>query len=472
MFVEQFVDKGLGNSAYLVGSREAKVAALIDPLRDVDRYLARAEELGVTVTYVLETHLHADFVSGAREVAALTGAVIGASAGAELEFEHQPLVEGDRISLGDPSTGSGRALSVAVLATPGHTPEHIAFTVTEAEATAPTALFSGGSLIVGGAARTDLLGHELTEPLARQLYHTIHKKFLALPDSVEVYPTHGAGSFCAVPGVSDRTTTIGRERAQNRLAQAQTEDEFITLALSGLPSYPVYYREMRPVNRRGPRVLGGVPSLAPLSSEEVRQRQAEGSAVVDVRPAKAFGEGHISGAYGIPLDAPLVTWAGWLIPFGTPLVLVAAGPANLEEAVRQLLRIGYDDLRGYLEGGLAAWEKAGLPVERVTTVPVAELRGRVAGGEAPVVLDVRQDAEWAAGHIPGAVHIENGRLPYDDLPIPVDRPVVVYCGHRNRSMAGLSVLERRGYRAWLLDGGFAAWKEAGFEIEGGRGNGA
>jgi len=457
IFVEQFVDTGLGNSAYLVGSRETKQAALVDPLRDVDRYLAAAERLGVAITHVLDTHLHADFVSGARELAARAGTRIGASAEAKLGFDHQPLAEGDELSLGD--------LTLRVLKTPGHTPEHISFLLNEAESKTPAALFSGGALIVGGAARTDLLGHELTEPLARHLYHTLHHKLMALPDEVSVYPTHGAGSFCVAPTSTERVTTIGRERKSNPLAQAQSEDEFVRRALSGLPSYPVYYREMRPINQRGPLVLGGVPALKPLSPEEVHGHLERGAAALDVRPRQAFAQGHIPGAYSIELGAPLVTWAGWLVPFGAPLILVAASARERDGAVRQLIRIGYDNLLGYLEGGLEAWARAGLRLEHVPAISAPELRERMRRGEALVVLDVRQDSEWAAGHIPGAVHIENGRLPWDDLPLPTDRPIAMYCQHGARSMAGLSVLARRGYRQLLLvTGGFAEWEVRGFEV--------
>ncbi|HEY4690951.1 MAG TPA: rhodanese-like domain-containing protein [Anaerolineae bacterium] len=458
MFIKPFVDEGLGNSSYLVGSEETGLAAVIDPQRDGDQYVQVADGLGFRLKYALDTHLHADFISGVRELAAQVDLQIGASAEAELGFDHLPLRDGDTLALGE--------LTVAVLATPGHSPEHIGFTVTEPKRTSPAAIFTGGALIVGGAARTDLLGHDLTVPLARQLYHTFHHKLLALPDSVSVYPTHGAGSFCIAPTSLDRVTTIGRERATNRLAQARSEEEFVALALDGLPSYPVYFKELRAVNRRGPKVLGGLPELKPLSPVAVHEWLGQGGAVLDVRPAREFAEGHVPNAYGIALDTPLITWAGWLIPFGAPLVLVANSRADCDEAVRQLIRIGYDDLRGYLEGGIAAWEAADLPVTRIRRIPVAELRDRLNSGDAPLVLDVRQDDEWTAGHIPGAIHIEDGRLPYEDLPLPADRPIVVHCQHRDRSTAGLAVLARRGYRdLTLLDGGFAAWHDAGFEVE-------
>src|SRR5512136_1726371 len=253
MFIKHFVDEDLGNSSYLVGSETTGLAAVIDPQRDVDRYLQVAEGLGLRLTYALDTHLHNDFLSGARELAAQRGILVGASAEAHLEFEHQPLQAGATVSLGD--------VAIGVLATPGHTPEHISFTATPIGQSTPTALFTGGALIVGGAARTDLLGPDLTERLSRQLYHTLHDQLLRLPDDVLVYPTHGAGSFCSAPVSSDRSTTIGRERLSNSLVRAASEDEFIAQAPRNLPDYPIYFRYMRPINQRGPRVLKGLPVL-------------------------------------------------------------------------------------------------------------------------------------------------------------------------------------------------------------------
>ncbi len=458
VFIEQFVDGGLGNSTHLVGSHATHTAVLIDALRDVDRYRYRAEQLGVRLTHVLDTHLHNDFISGARELAAQAGAVVGASAAAGLGFEHLPLAEGDTIALGP--------ARLQVLATPGHTPEHIAFLLAERERGAPRALFSGGALMVGGAARTDLLGHDLCAPLTRQLYHTLHDKLLKLPDEVEVYPTHGAGSFCAAPASSRRTTTIGLERRGNRLALARSEAEFAQEALSGLPSYPVYYKEMRPINQRGPRVLGGLPSLRPLGPAEARDHLARGALALDVRPRAAFARGHLPGAYGIEVDAPLVTWAGWTIPFGAALILVAEDAAQREDALRQLVRIGYDQVLGTLEGGVEAWAAAGLEVETTPQASVAELRDRLQAGEGLNVLDVRQDDEWQAGHIPGAVHIENGRLAWDRLPLPQNQPLAVHCAHGTRAMIAWSVLARRGYTQLVqVEGGFEAWAAAGYEVE-------
>ncbi len=458
MFFKQFVDESFGNSSYLLGSEETGLAAVIDPQRDVDRYVQVAEGQGLRLAYALDTHLHNDFISGARELAAQVGLHVAASAQADLAFEHIPLREGDTLSLGD--------LTIGVLSTPGHTPEHISFTVQHARQLSPSTVFSGGALLVGGAARTDLLGDEQSVPLARRLYHTLHDKLLRLPDTVDVYPTHGAGSFCAAPLSAERATTIGRERAGNPLARARTEEEFVVMSLSGLPSYPIYFKEMRSINQRGPKVLGGLPVLRPLPPAEIRAWLDQGGAVLDVRPVRDFWAEHIPGAYGIPLPAPLISWAGWLIPFDTPLILVTQSAADREEAIRQLIRIGYDDLHGYLEGGMSAWEAAGLPVSRARTISASDLRERIGDGDSITVLDVRQDSEWIAGHIPGAVHIENGRLPYDDLPLPIDRPIAIHCQHGARSTAGYSVLARRGYRdVILVEGGFAAWQKAGFEVE-------
>jgi len=452
-FVEPFVDKGLGNSAYLIGSHDTKKGILIDPLRDVDQYLHAASERGLTLTHVLDTHLHADFVSGNREIAQQTGAVIGASAEAKVGFDHQSLTEESVIDLG--------AFQIRVMTTPGHTPEHISFLILEPDSKTPAALFSGGALIVGGAARTDLLTPELAQPLARQLYHTIHDKFLKLPDFVDVFPTHGAGSFCVAPVSAERTTTIGRERLNNALAQSQNEEECIKRALSGLSTYPTYYKYLRAINQRGAQILGGIPILKPFSASEVKTLMDEGVVVLDVRHGKKFGAAHIPNSYGIRIDAPLTTWAGWLIPFGSRIVLVAESTDQIVAATRQLIRIGYDDLIGTLEGGIEAWARE-YPVETISSVDTKELRERL---EDVMLIDVRQRSEWEEGHIPGAIHFEGGRIAWEELPFPHDKPLAIQCSSGNRSMSVNSVLRRRGYRNTIqVEGGIKQWEKNGFEI--------
>ena len=452
-FIEPFVDTGLGNSAYLIGSHETKKGILIDPLRDVDRYLHTASELGLTLTHVLDTHLHADFVSGNREIAHQVNAVIGASAEAKVGFDHQPLTEDSVIDLG--------AFQIRVMTTPGHTPEHISFLLVEPDGKTPSALFSGGALIVGGAARTDLLSHELTHPLASHLYHTIHDKLLKLPDEVNVFPTHGAGSFCVAPSSPDRTTTIGRERKTNALAQPQSEAEFIKRALTGLPAYPTYYKYMRAINQRGAKILGGVPILKPYSASEVKALMDDGVVVLDIRHQKAFGAGHIPNSYGIRVDAPLVVWAGWVIPFGSRIVLLGESAGEREDATRQLIRIGYDEVIGYVEGGIEAWAKD-YPVETVETLNPKELRERL---NEVTVVDVRRLSEWDEGHIAGAIHFEGGRVAWDELTFPMDKPLAIQCASGNRSMVAISVLKRRGiHNVIQVDGGINKWKTNGFEV--------
>ncbi|MCC6179842.1 MAG: MBL fold metallo-hydrolase [Chloroflexi bacterium] len=458
MQVRQFVDEGLGNSAHLVISEGGGVAALIDPLRDVDRYLEAAATAGVRISHVLETHIHNDFVTGSRELAARTGARIVASAAVGLEFDHEPVVDGDVIAVGD--------VSFTVLATPGHTPEHVSYLARDARSPdASAVLFSGGSLLVGAVSRTDLLGHEHAAGLGRQLFHSLHEKIMPLPDDVAVYPTHGAGSFCtATPGAA-RQTTIGEERRMNPFLELATPESLIAELARVMPSYPTYFHHMREINRRGPKLLGGVPDLEPLGPHDVAARMRRGEAVVDMRPVARYLEGHIPGVYHVELRPAFAAWVGWVVPFATPVILVSDTMDVHDEAVRQLVRIGYDELPGYLAGGMQSWEQAGLSISKLPVLTVAQVRERLERGVPLVVLDVRQDAEWAAGHIGGARQIEAGALATDDHGLPRADQIAVHCGHEQRSATALSVLERHGYTNLnLIEGGWSAWQAAGYPI--------
>lgn len=451
-FIHPFVDTGLGNSTYLIGSHETKKAILIDPLRDVDLYLATASQLGLSLTHVLDTHLHADFISGNREIAQQTKAIIGASATAEIEFDYKPLDETSILDFG--------AFQIHVLTTPGHSPEHISFLIID-EHNKPSALFSGGALIVGGAARTDLLGHEHTHSLAQNLYKTIHHKLLKLPDEVNVYPTHGAGSFCIAPASSERTTTIGIERKNNPFAQPQSQEEFIKLSQKGLPAYPTYYKYMRGLNQRGIKIWGGVPVLNPLTASEVKHFMDEGVIVIDIRHHKQFGLGHIPDSYGIAVNAPLIVWAGWAVPFGSRIILVGESPDQRLDATRQLIRIGYDNLIGYLDGGIESWAKE-YPIENVQSINAKDLRERLSEFN---LIDVRRQSEWDGGHIPNAIHYDAGRLTWEDLDLPHEKPLAIQCASGNRSMIAISILKRRGYKNLIqVEGGINQWKLNNFEI--------
>ncbi len=461
MRVRQFVDEGLGNSAHLVISESDSVAALIDPLRDVDQYVAAARAEGVRITHVFETHIHNDFLSGSRELAALTGARIVASADAGLEFDHQPVRDGDTLAIGD--------VQLTVLATPGHTPEHVCYLAQNtAKPAEPAVLFSGGSLLVGAMSRTDLLGHEHATGLARQLYHSLHEKILPLGDDVIVHPTHGAGSFCTAAAAAESTSTIGRERRTNPYLALHGPEVFTERLLASMPSYPTYFDHMRAVNRRGPHVLGELPRLAPLTPHDVHARHRHGEAVVDTRSIHDYARGHIPGVYHVELRPAFGSWVGWVVPFGTPVIVVSETTEVHEYAVRQLVRIGYDDLPGYLDGGMDAWKTAGLPVERVPVLTMREVRQRLLeeAGEPMVVVDVRQAHEWAAGHAPQAELVEAGALSCAELHLPHDRLLAIHCGHGQRAATGLSVLEHRGYKNLaLIAEGIDEWREAGGEVE-------
>jgi hydroxyacylglutathione hydrolase len=459
MRIHHFVEPGLGNSAYLVISESAGVGVLVDPLRDVDQYLGVARREGVRITHVCETHLHNDFLSGSRELAAVTGARIVASADAALEFDHQPVRDGDVLAVGE--------VQIRVLATPGHTPEHVSYLAHDtSRPTDPPVLFSGGSLLVGAVSRTDLLGHEHATGLAHQLYHTLHDKILRLDDDVVVYPTHGAGSFCTAAASAESTTTIGRERRTNLLLRLSGPDAFAERLASSMPSYPTYFGEMRALNRRGPRVLSRIPRLTPLRAHDVHARQQRGHAVVDMRSVHEYARGHITGVYHVELRPAFGSWVGWVVPFGTPIILISETNLVHEYAVRQLIRIGYDDLQGYLDGGMDAWLRSGLPVEQTVKLTMRELRERLQRGDPLVVLDVRQADEWRSGRLPQARLQEAGDLPKADLDLPTDRLIATHCGHGERAATALSVLERRGYRRMaMVTGGIEDWRQAGGSVE-------
>jgi len=459
--VRQFVDEGLGNSAHLVISESCGVAVLIDPLRDVDQYVAAARAEGVRITHVLETHIHNDFLSGSRELATLTGARIVASADAGLEFDHQPVRDGDTLAIGD--------VQLTVLATPGHTPEHVSYLAQNtAKPAEPAVLFSGGSLLVGAVSRTDLLGHAHATGLAHQLYHSLHEKILPLGDEVIVHPTHGAGSFCTAAAGAESTSTIGRERRSNPFLALPGAEAFTARLLASMPSYPTYFDSMRALNRRGPQVLGELPRLAPLTPHDVQGRHRQGEVVVDTRSIYDYARGHIPGVYHVELRPAFASWVGWVVPFGTPVILVSETTEVHEYAVRQLIRIGYDELLGYLDGGMDAWKQAGLPIESVPVLTMREVRQRLvnAPGEHLVVVDVRQAHEWATGHVPQAELVEAGALPRADLHLPHDRLLAIHCGHGQRAATGLSVLEHRGYtKLALIAEGIDDWRAAGGDVE-------
>ncbi|MGI9023226.1 MAG: MBL fold metallo-hydrolase [Acidimicrobiales bacterium] len=417
------VDEGLGNSSYLVDLGDG-AAMVVDPVRDVSPYVAEAERRGLRIAMAAETHLHADFVSGSRELSA-RGTQVVAAHSAGLGHPHRGLVPGEEIDLG--------GLRLEALATPGHTPEHLAYLLSDGDR--PVAVFSGGSLLVGAVARTDLISPERTEELARSLWVSIHERLLALPDDVTVYPTHGAGSFCSVAPGARRVTTIGRERSSNPLLAAPDEDTFVALLLGGFGTFPPYFLELREVNRLGPKVYGEWPALSPLDAGTVPSLMADGAAVVDVRPLEQFAAGHVPGSLSIPLRPQFASWLGWLVGRDQTLAFVVDDDQDRAELVRQCLAIGYEHLAGELRGGIQAWRAHDLALSTVRLVRAEETVG--------TVVDVRQRNEFVAGHVPGAISVELGDTPTGGGSLPAG-PITVMCGHGERAMSAASILAAQG----------------------------
>ena len=434
------VDEGLGNSAYLADLGDGRALA-VDAPRDLRALREAASRRGLRVAFAADTHLHADFLSGAAQLAADDSATVLASAAGHREFPHAPLADADEADLG--------GLTLRALATPGHTDEHLSYLLLDGSQ--EIGVFTGGSLIVGSAARTDLLGGDRAMELARTQCRSL-RRLAALPAATLVWPTHGAGSFCSAPPGAERTTTIGAELAGNPLLAAPDEDAFIRQLLASLGSYPAYFGWLAEANRRGPSVIAGTPGLAPLTPAAVRALLAAGGWLIDARPAADCAAGHVPGALSIPLRGQFATWLGWLVPPDVPLGFVLAGGQDPAEVAWQALKIGYEDLAGQLEGGMAAWGADGGPVEETGLITAGHIGSRQ-------VLDVRQATEYASGHVPGAVHVELGDLPSRILDAPPG--AVVMCGHGERAMTAASLLQRAGHPGLaVLAGGAPDWSAA------------
>ena len=434
------VDEGLGNSTYLLDLGDGR-ALVVDPPRDLRRVRAVAAERNLQIAFAADTHLHADFVTGAVQLAATDSATLLASAAGGRLYPHRGLYDGDEVDLG--------GLRLRVLATPGHTHEHVAFLLLDDQA--PVGVFTGGSLIVGSAARTDLAGPEHTAALTRAQYASL-QRLLTLPDEVELWPTHGAGSFCSAPPGAARTSTIGIERATNALAGAATQEQFAAELLGSLGSYPPYFTRLPEQNRRGPAVLTD-PHLTPLDVAAVQRLLAAGGRLIDTRPVVDYATGHIPGALSIPLRPAFATWLGWLTSNDQPLVFVRNDDQEPQEILWQAANIGLDQLAGELAGGMPSWIAAG-----GQTVSTELVHPRNVGDRR--VLDIRQESEWDSGHLPGAIHLELGDVAASTAELP-EGPLVVMCGHGERAAGAASLLEQAGHRQLaVLVGGAQDWTAA------------
>ncbi len=460
MYFKQFYLGCLAHASYLLGSEGE--AAVIDPQRDVDQYINEADAQGLEIKYVIETHLHADFVSGHRELAARTGAriVFGHRAGAT--FPHLAVKEGDEIHLGK--------VVLRVLETPGHTPESISVLVLDTEVSnLPQKILTGDALFIGDVGRPDLVGSKgfTAEQMAAMLYDSLHQKMLTLDDSVEVYPAHGAGSLCGRNISKDTSSTIGEQRKFNYALRPMSKEDFVRMMTTDLPEVPAYFPRDAEINRAGAQALEELPRPAELSPAEVNKLQQQGHVILDVREGARFGAGHVPGSINIGLNGQFASWAGTLIAIGTPIILVADDLAGVDEAVVRLARVGVESVKGYLSGGMYEWDKSGFELARVPQIPIDELHSLVEEGADLQIVDVRRPAEYANGHAPGAVSVQLAELEKRLPELDSGRPTAVICASGYRSSAAASLLQRLGFKnVSNVVGGTSAWIQAGYAVEG------
>jgi len=461
MYFQQFYLGCLSHASYFIASEGE--AVVVDPQRDVDQYIEEAATKNLKIKYVIETHLHADFVSGHRELAERTGAEIVFGAQAGVTFPHRAVRDGDEIKVG--------RVVLRFMETPGHTPESISVLVIDSEhSDQPQKVLTGDTLFVGDVGRPDLAGGKGYTPpmMAAMMYDTLHGKLLQLADDVEVYPAHGAGSMCGRNMSEETFSTIGEQRKTNYALQPMAKDEFVRMMTSDLPEPPAYFPQDAEINRSGAATLTEVPTPAALRPEEVVNLAAAGHLVLDVRPAAEFGAGHLPGAINIGLSGQFAIWAGTLIAMGTPIVIVAESEEKAAEAFVRLARVGHESVRGYLAGGIAAWRDAGFEVATVPQITVDELHQLVSSAAPPQILDVRRPPEYESGHVPQALTAPLLSLKQNIASLGLDpaQPTAVICAGGYRSSAATSILQQHGFSNLLnVIGGTSAWIGAGHPVE-------
>ena len=452
MYFEQFYLTCLAHASYMIGSEGE--AAVVDPQRDVDIYLEAAEEQGLKIRHIFETHLHADFVSGHKELAARTGAKIYIGAQANAGFPHTPLRDGSEVKMG--------TVRIRALETPGHTPESICLVVTdEDKSTQPWGVLTGDTLFIGDVGRPDLSPQHTPQELAGLLYDSLHQKVLRLPDATLVYPAHGAGSLCGRNMRAERSSTIGTERLTNYALQIGSRAEFIQQLTSNLPARPGYFLQDAEINRSGAEALTDRPPLRELTLAELQTLLSQKANVVDVRPPEQFAAGHIAGSINIALSGQFATWAGTILGLGSKPVLVAETDAQVKEAALRMSRVGIEDIRGYLSGEITAWQKVGLPLTVTAQISAEDLHKKL-HGKSIQVLDVRRLGEWQAGHIEQATNRALDNFPQELPAVDDSQPLAIHCKSGYRSMIACSLLERAGHRnIFNVIGGYDAWHAAG-----------
>ncbi|HXZ30648.1 MAG TPA: rhodanese-like domain-containing protein [Terriglobales bacterium] len=458
MYFEQFYLGCLAHASYLLASKGE--AVVVDPQRDVDLYLKAAKERGVQIRHIFETHLHADFVSGHRELADRTGATIYIGARAGATFPHIDMHDGFELRVGN--------ILIRTLETPGHTPESVCLVITDLEKSPdPWAVLTGDTLFIGDVGRPDLSKTCTPVTLAGMLYDSLHNKLLKLPDNVLVYPAHGAGSLCGRNMRAERSSTIGTERLTNYALQIPTREDFIRQLTSNLPTRPDYFLQDAEINRSGAAALADLPPLQPLSSAELSALLHDDVIALDVRSGEEFASAHVPGSINIALSGQFASWAGTLLGLSSHPVLIADSPEQLEEARMRLARVGVEELRGYLQGGTTAWKNAGLPLAEVPQITVQALEERLHSRQTGV-LDVRREPEWQAGHLEGADWWPLDNFKVSPPEINRSAPLAVHCKSGYRSMTACSLLQRAGFNnVTNVVGGFDAWLAAKLPVESG-----
>ena len=454
MIFERIKSEGLAHNSYLIGS--GSDAAVIDPRRDCQFYTDLANQKGLKIKYIFETHRNEDYVIGSKELHHLTGA----------ETYHGPRLDwkyGNTL-IGEQQFRIGR-LRLTAIHTPGHTDESMSYAITDlSSGEAPVMVFTGDALFVNAVGRTDLYGSEEAPRLAANLYDSIFNKLLPLGDGVILCPAHGAGSVCGANIGSRDESTLGIERLQNPMLQIKNKDAFVQRKVAERPERPYYFSQMEKYNLEGPPLLGHVPIPVPLNPRGFSDEMEKGTVVIDTSEPAAFGGAHIKGACSIWLEG-LPVFAGWTLSYDKPIQLVLADQDHLDRAVLYLIRIGFDRISGYLRHGTEGWYNAGFPIESLPLLSVHQLKGKLDRGEELTVLDVRDEDEWDSGHIKGALHIYVGHVEKRLAEIPREKPVAVLCDVGHKAGLSASILLRAGYRdVYNVLGSMTAWTSAGFAV--------
>lgn len=463
MFLQQYFIEGLGCASYLIGCESRGVAAVIDPDRDVQKYLNTAKERGLQITHIIETHLHADHVSGNSELASRTDAEIYLYEASGAEFPHKTIKHDDVIALGN--------IQIKAIHTPGHTPESMTLLVSDTtRANEPWLALTGDTLFVNDIGRPDLVGVQAALGLAKDMYNSVFNKLLPLNDSLLIYPGHGAGSLCGKSIGSMKSSTLGFERKYNPALQPRSQEEFVAFATSELPNQPANHTRIKAMNRKGPKALGEV-SPNPINIKEAVEIFQKGAALLDVRSKEEFAEAHIPGSVHIEFDSQLSNRVGFMLPSDAPIVLLLEDTSQYNEIVYMLARVGYENVLGYLSESLQAWEQAGLPLTAgyVIDVEPAELSHMLetcSNGNCPTVVDVREAWEYQQGHVPGAKLIPLGQLSNRLSELNPEKPVAVICASGARSQSAASLLGQKGFKTiYNVVGGTSAWMYSGLQIE-------